>query len=380
MKKFNVSYWESETFLKYPDIAIIGGGIVGINTAITLKENNSRLDIMVIDRNSFPLGASTRNAGFACFGSVTELIDDLETSSEEDVFQLLNDRKLGLDMLRKRVGDQNMAYENTGSFELFDKADDNLSTYKEYIRFLNARIYDKIGFKDTFEAREKLDFPFPGFADFNIYNKYEGQINPGKMIQTLYNIASKLGIRFLMGHEIKEIFEENGMVNITSSNFIIKSRYAVVCTNGFTKHIFPEINLLPARNQVLVTQEIPNLDWKACFHYDKGYIYFRNIGKRLLIGGARNIAKLNETTTELDLTDEILDHLKEFVHQKLGISPDFKFEFQWSGIMGVGNVKNPIIKKYSEHIILAVRLGGMGIALGTLVGSKAADLLLSENI
>ena len=51
-----------------------------------------------------------------------------------------------------------------------------------------------------------------------------------------------------------------------------------------------------------------------------------------------------------------------------------EIDYSWAGIMGVGETKNPIIKNISNNIICAVRLGGMGVAIGTIVGKKAAEL------
>jgi hypothetical protein len=48
-----------------------------------------------------PHGASTKNAGFACF-EVFEIIDDLKSHSEEEVYQLVTKRLEGL-VLRKRL-------------------------------------------------------------------------------------------------------------------------------------------------------------------------------------------------------------------------------------------------------------------------------------
>jgi len=55
-----------------------------------------------------------------------------------------------------------------------------------------------------------------------------------------------------------------------------------------------------------------------------------------------------------------------------------KIDRWWSGILGVGANKTPIIKKVSNKIAVAVRLGGMGIAIGMLVGEKGATLVLNE--
>ncbi len=49
-------------------------------------------------------------------------------------------------------------------------------------------------------------------------------------------------------------------------------------------------------------------------------------------------------------------------------------DYSWAGIMGVGKIKKPIIKKVSNHIYCAVRMGGMGVALGSSTGVEMADL------
>lgn len=43
--------------------------------------------------------------------------------------------------------------------------------------------------------------------------------------------------------------------------------------------------------------------------------------------------------------------------------------------MGMGSSKKPIVEKLSEHVYCGVRLGGMGVAIGSLVGQELADLV-----
>ncbi len=81
------SYWEQESFSYYNHI-IIGSGIVGLSTAIELKERRPDCRVLVLERGLLPTGASTRNAGFACMGSVTELLDDLEHATDDEVVAL----------------------------------------------------------------------------------------------------------------------------------------------------------------------------------------------------------------------------------------------------------------------------------------------------
>ena len=78
----NHSFWETQSYLKNIDVVIIGSGIVGLNAAISYLEINKNGKVVVLERGIFPTGASTKNAGFACFGSVSELISDIKNSSE----------------------------------------------------------------------------------------------------------------------------------------------------------------------------------------------------------------------------------------------------------------------------------------------------------
>ena len=46
--------------------------------------------------------------------------------------------------------------------------------------------------------------------------------------------------------------------------------------------------------------------------------------------------------------------------------------------MGMGGQKKPVIKKVSDNVYCGVRLGGMGIAIGSLVGKELAGLIESR--
>ena len=121
MKDF--SYWELQTWFKNVDFCIIGSGIVGLNCALHLRERYPKSRILVLERGMLPQGASTKNAGFACFGSLSEIIDDLQSHSLEEVIELVEKRYEGLKQLRKTLGENKISYQNNGGFELFAKED-----------------------------------------------------------------------------------------------------------------------------------------------------------------------------------------------------------------------------------------------------------------
>ena len=83
-----ISYWEKTQLLHY-DLVVLGGGITGIFCALHFRKNNPSASIAILERGLFSSGASTKNAGFACFGSLSELIEDEIEFGEENYYQLL---------------------------------------------------------------------------------------------------------------------------------------------------------------------------------------------------------------------------------------------------------------------------------------------------
>mgnify|MGYP003452809353 FL=1 len=157
-------------------------------------------------------------------------------------------------------------------------------------------------------------------------------------------------------------------------DFSFSTKKLLFATNGFSKDLFSE-DVQPARAQVLITKPIQNLDIKGTFHLDKGYYYFRNIDNRILFGGGRNLDFQGETTTDFGNTNLIQNALEGLLKEVILPNHKFEIEHRWSGIMGMGSTKNPIVKQLSNHVYCGVRLGGMGIAIGSLVGKELADLV-----
>ncbi len=376
----NLSFWERKSFFSNIDIAIIGSGLVGLSAAIYLKEKDPNLNVVIFERGSIPTGASTRNAGFACFGSLTELMDDLKSQSEDEVFSLVEKRWRGLQRLRERIGDKNLDFQPNGNFELFKNEEATLfQNCKDQLDFFNKKVSQAIGQNER--VYEVVDSQIDNFGFKNIKhlikNNFEGQINTGKMMSSLLDLAIEKGVRIFNGVSIKEINDYSDKVHfLTENGWEISANRVLVTTNGFSKKLIKDLDVTPARNQVLITKPIQNLKVKGCFHYDCGYVYFRNVGNRILLGGARNLAKEAETTDQFGTTSLMKNALLEIL--KTTILPNQKIEVEqwWSGILGVGNKKAPIVEMISKNVGVGVRMGGMGVAIGSLIGEEGANLIL----
>ncbi|WP_300433746.1 FAD-dependent oxidoreductase [Christiangramia sp.] len=370
----NFSFWETDSWFSNINYCIIGSGITGLNCALRLKELNPESKVIILEKGMLSEGASTKNAGFACFGSISEILDDLKTHSEAEVIDLVEKRTKGLQLLRKNLGNEVLDYQKNGGYELFTEADKDLYTEcLDRLPQINT-LLKPIFSEDVFELGENK-FGFKKIQPKLIYNKFEAQIDTGKMMTSLVKMAISKGIQILNNVEVKSFDNTVNGVSIKSDKFSLHSKKLIIATNGFASRLGID-NVKPARAQVLITRPLKNIPFKGTFHLDKGYYYFRNIGNRVLFGGGRNLDFQTEETDEIGTTKLIQHQLEELLRSSILPNTDFEIQQSWSGIMGVGEQKKPIIKEIQKNVYCGVRLGGMGIAIGSLVGREVADLAI----
>jgi len=346
-----LSFWERKEYLNGIDFAIIGSGIVGMTTAIFLKKRFPSAKITILERGYLPTGASTKNAGFACFGSPTELFDDLQKNSEDKVWETFLLRYQGLQTLFSLVDKERVNYKPCASWDLLAKNQSDIPV--DFIDYLNSKTNFFIKESDVYSDDSLFANSF-GFIGFQkaFKNRLEGSLDTGKLITELYKKTVELGIQTLFGINLESYTEAINEVNLTTNFGELACAHLLVCTNGFTNE-FLKADLQPARAQVMITKPIQN---------------------RILIGGGRNLNIEGETTEKFGTTDQIQDSILELLHKNILPTTVFEIDYSWSGIMGVGQEKSPIIKKVNNRVAFGVRMGGMGIAIGSEVGKKLANI------
>jgi glycine/D-amino acid oxidase-like deaminating enzyme len=366
------SIWESRFYQGHNDLVVLGGGIVGLNTAIQAKLLNNDIGITVVDRSWPVLGASTKNAGFVCFGSPSELLDDIACNNEDSMVNTFKVRWEGSELLRDVIGQEDIDYSLCGGLELYDQGS---IPSDESILQLNSLLKHHLGLADYFKWIDQSEFST--FDEKAIIIPGEGRIDAMRMMDALYRRAQEVGVKFIFRPVLRLEVDTKELIFDDGSRMKFKS--IACCTNGFTRSFLPDLDIQAVRNLVLVTNELPNIQWDKVVHYDQGYVYFRRVGQRILIGGARNHFREEETTDQFGENPEVRQYLTSFLEERLLLDKIFNIEFEWSGILGVGESKKPIIKEVQKDIFVAARMGGMGVAIGAHVGRELAILITGKD-
>ena len=372
----NLSYWEHQSFFGPADVAIIGAGLVGLTAALYLKQLRPEWRVVVLERGPLPSGASTKNAGFACFGSISEL---MEQEKRGDLQAVVAARWAGLARLRELLGDAALDYQPVGGYELFRHEDAGLAAQcRDKIEYFNALLAPVTGQARTFRdaSAEASCFGF-GRVGTLLKNEHEGSLDPGRMMRALLNRAWAADVPVLTSCAVESIEKAaNGQRLHLANGAAVEAGQVLLATNAFATELLPELAVTPGRGQVLVTEPLPELQLAGTFHYDHGYAYFRQLpDQRILLGGGRNLDFAAEETTGPGLTEPVQIYLEKLLHEVVVPGRQPRIAYRWSGVMGFGPALAPIIDWVRLGVLAAVRCNGMGVALGAGTGWQAATKL-----
>ena len=375
-----ISYWEKTLYDQKYDVIIIGGGITGISTGIALLKAKSRLKILILEKEHFGTNATSRNAGFACIGSPSELLGDLNNYGLDNVHRNLKMRYEGLQMLFKNVSKKKVEYKNFGGYDVFTSSQS--AAFEETsasLIALNHIANDITGLKDLYTLYNQLPLSH-GFSE-NISGlikiNYESQLNSMLVLNELEKRYISLGGLIAKGIKVSSSEPVDSHHEVITDKYRFHTSKILYATNGFTNSIIssPEV-ISPGRGIILVTRPLKKVQLRGNFHAEAGYVYFRNLGNRILIGGGRNQDFAEEQTTEPGINPRIRQYLIKYLQENVNCQEGFEIEHEWSGIMGFTESKLPVIKEISPGVFVAAGLNGIGMAIGSFVAKEASKLIL----
>jgi glycine/D-amino acid oxidase-like deaminating enzyme len=387
-----VSFW-GKSYFEDTDWLIIGAGLVGLQCATEIKLAYPAKRVVVIDQGVIGNAASLRNAGFACFGSAGELLDEIERSGKDAAFNLYLQRFYGIQRLIQKFGAAAIGFEPTGGFEVFTHAETTkLELLQHEIPWLNQELNYFLRnqhrpFIHEFKRSAVDLFSVQSIADsgmnicpLSIVASEEGPLQTHRLYRSVRTLATQSGVEICESFRIASYEDRvGGVVVYADDGETIQTEQLLLCTNGFTQSLDKQAPVLPARGQVFVTESLPWQPLKGLYHADDGYLYFRNLGDRILIGGGRNIDMKTEETMEMENTQTIREYIREYLQDVIlplrKSMGGLKFDYEWSGIMGMGPQRTPIIGADSNRVYMAVRMGGMGVALSAWVAEEVLKLI-----
>lgn len=376
---FMHSFWEQYVWTE-ADVLVIGGGLIGIQAALHTARMWPKRRVMVLERGLHPTGASTRNAGFACIGSISEIVADLDLLGTEAALDIVRQRHEGLRQLMETCAGHDIGFMRDGGHEVFLENHPSIDRIDE----VNELLYS-ITNTTTFVPRNDLvaEFGFASSVRHLVTSPVEGTIHSGKLVDVLWGLAQHAGVHIRTGANVVGITDQGASVAVSvrshTAETTIQADRVIVATNAWIPdlvHSGLSSQIVPARGQILITEPLDGMPLRGSYHYDEGYVYFRPVGNRILLGGARNLAFEDEQTTSHEVTPVIQNALESLLHTIIAPAhPNLAIERRWAGTMAFSPTKHPIVERCSPNVSIAFGCNGMGVALSSTIAKRSTELL-----
>jgi gamma-glutamylputrescine oxidase len=361
------SYWEDElppeplpprTLPRRVDVLIVGAGLMGRWLAYFLSRQPKPPRTMVVERDRFSYGASTRNAGFLTCGQVSEMLDDIATAGKDAVVQTFLRRLEGIRILRDELPD--MPLDPCGSTD-FDTVTD---AHRELVAELNAAAGHELY---SIRAARLADDVQPA-----VFNHLDAGLHPVRLMRLLQGRCSD--VAFEHGVRAESVADGRAVLSTRAGTHEVSYRRAFLCVNAFAAGLQADSPVKSSRGQVLLTSPVNTRTDRTLGYLNRGYEYFRFLDDRLLIGGGREALGSAENTTKLEPTPEGRAYLLDAARRVVG-NEDFAIESHWAGIMGFPHGRHlgaDPISHVDATTVAAAGFGGMGVALTPLYARKLA--------
>lgn len=358
------------------DIAVVGGGLMGIATAYHLKSLGCDR-VVVLEKEYVGYGASGRNAGFLLSGMAEPYSRLAVGLGPEWAKALMRATLENHDLISEAVKREkiNCDYRKAGSYHLA-VSDVEMRELSESVELLH-----KDGFcgeiVDSKAISEKL-----GLGNYvgGYFCPEDGCLDPYAFVNGLAQ-----GLDIIEGFEVKSIRKTASRIEVVGKERAIKAEMAVLAINAYSPVLdgfFKEM-IFPVRGQMLAAgSRTGGKLGDATYYANFGYDYFRQSADDIfLMGGLRD--KFIETEVGFDdQTNPALQFgLEGYLRTNICLDR-FDVLHRWSGVMANTVDGLPLVGTlpHNSSVIAAVGCNGHGFGWGMIIARDVARAIMKNEM
>ncbi len=367
------SYWSDKSRpVLEADIAIVGGGYVGLSVAYWLTEINPGLKIIVLERSYCGAGASGRNAGFLTVGSASFYKSVNSQWGRELSLKLNQFGQESLNLVFEKIlkPSAGVSYESSSSMTLLH----SLEHYKSIL----SEDFDPLGFNFSFRENHQLAGLLREKFFGSLESGIEYKINPMHLINVLKNCNESRRVRILEKEAVFNMTAEG----LESSKYRIKANKIVLALDGYFSQFHSTFHgkIIPRRAQMLAVGLPEEFDCPHLYYDSPERVYWRTVDRRtLLIGGKRLLDAEAEVGEFEKISLKIQTGLENYLKEQLGLK-EYKILQRWSGTMGFTEHELPFSEAVTAPIETYILGGfsGHGMGFGFGAAKDLAEVVSGE--
>jgi glycine/D-amino acid oxidase-like deaminating enzyme len=359
------------------DIAIVGGGYTGLSAALAAIERG--LHPVVVEASDVGFGASGRNGGVVSTKFRVSLSDMARHHGIEVARRMSRLGHDAMDCVERNVeayaitaagfaktGNLRCAHNQRALAALADEA----KTARETFGDTSLAILD---------ARETAaETGSDGFVG-GVLNSHAGVIHPLSYARGLAQAVRERGGQIFERSPVLTIKQQPNGVELVTEGGTVTAERLIMASNGYSDLTSAtgavRGTVIPFRSAMVATEPLPAEMFATLVPHGRSYSetrrmmrWFRRIDDRLLFGGRGAFGKRDSAAAFQALETA----MKQIFPQLAGNAVTHR----WSGLVAMTLDSLPQIGLINERTAFSLGYNGTGIAMSSLLGRHALDLLM----
>ncbi len=382
----NQSFWidDARQRVSYPplpgdastDLAIVGGGYLGLWTAILAKERDPARRVILLEGERVGWAASGRNGGF-CEASLTHGEENGLSRWPEEFEQL---EALGLKNLQEFAAtvkryNIDCDYEHTGVLTVA------VEDYQDH----ELRGADHL---DTAAIRAQVNSPT--FLSGQWDKHSTAMIHPGKLVVELARVATELGVTIYEKSPVTGLVAsaggKGGLMQVQTAKGVVTAKRVVLATNVFPALLKRyRLHTIPVYDYVLMTEpmtaaQLESVGWKnrqGIADMGNQFHYYRiTKDNRILFGGYDAVYNFGkQVKREYEERPASFDRLASHFFTTFPQLHGLRFTHRWAGAIDTSTRFCAFFTQaYGGRVSSAAGFTGLGVGATRF----AANVLLDK--
>ncbi|ARN72865.1 NAD(P)/FAD-dependent oxidoreductase [Oceanicoccus sagamiensis] len=355
------------------DVAVIGGGFSGVNTALELAEKGYK--VALIEANKISWGATGRNGG-QVIGGIGHDAEQFEKFIGKEGVRAIYD--MGIEctrIIKDRVEKYQIDCDLKWGYLDVALKPRHMTMFEEWRQY-EADMGNPTDIK-LLDANEVKHYVNSDAYCGGLYNPTDnGHVHPLNLCIGEAKAAEHLGVQIFEHSRVNKITHGEKPVVYTDKGSVT-ANFVVTCGNAYMENLVPKLasRVLPSCSSVIATAPLSDELAKSIMPSDSAVCdprtaldYFRlSADKRLLFGGLSNYTGLEPSNLEATMRKKMA-----IVFPQLA---NIDIDYGWSGQMGIGLNRMPQLGRLSKNVFYIQAYSGHGVAPTHMMGRITAEMI-----
>lgn len=392
MPSTSISYWQSTSqpvplstdLPRSSDVAIIGGGLMGVATSYWLAR--AGISAALLEAEEIGWGATGRNGGFMVAGPAGSYVDAIERVGHETARSVMTDTLLNQRLVHQVVAEEaiDCDYRDPGHLRLA------LSAHEEDQLRAEVAAFQADGFAVTFLDRqavqELIQTPLASHIRGARLKVGQAMVHSARFVRGLAQAALRRGAHAYQAH-VHALTPEGEHIRLHTSRGMLDTGTVIVAANAWIGALLPELRdfILPRREQMLAYAPWPKQVFSTAISaaVTSGEYFQQALDGTILIGGCHTVALGEDRGTQEMIPSPVVQTALEAVLPQLfpELQPLHVIQ-RWAGLLDYTTDQHPIVDclPATPRVLIVCGLSGHGMPFGLRFGQLLTEAVVNTEI